>query len=548
MGKLTFVLSTLILSALARISGAQAATGAEARHFWLNIGGPAVADFGADRTDFLFGGPTQTQQFPSAPGRPPVFNSYRFGPGVSGFGYKFLVEEDGNYFCGLHFMEHEDVGPGERFFAVQINGVPVPSVDVAAEVGRFTPLVRSVSNIRAEGSISVELLPRVGDPFLAGVTCSRVGDVETVPETEMTDAPTTTVPPTEPPTEPPTTRPVDTTVAITEAPTTVPTGLTDAVVTTTPSVSAPVVSTSFPVGVTVPDEQVTARLDPPLLVEDDEVGQTVSFLLTMDRDAEVTENLKEAVKRAAAGEAGNDVDRWALTGIEPDPKSAPTEDERQYAFLTKTALPEGPDGEEKLDMLTSAVKDGDITQALLADDDASGFRGIEFVSEPKFATGSTSSRDESDDSSSDGNGDGSDSGSNVSAIIGGAVAGCVVLLALCAGVAVFAMRRSSNSVDQNVYDDPPPAFGEEDAVIDDVETPAADEFVGAGSGHPTMLAGVPDMDSRGIDAPTPGPDDYMDDPDSTFTAATSHAEEQIASRGVDEMDRDVWGRGTGSDY
>jgi hypothetical protein len=77
---------------------------------------------------------------------------------------------DTRYAVRLHFAELEQAGVGERVFHVKVAGQPVlQDFDPAAAAGGPLAAVVHECVVRATGRITVELVPKAGEPILCGV-------------------------------------------------------------------------------------------------------------------------------------------------------------------------------------------------------------------------------------------------------------------------------------------------------------------------------------------------------------------------------------------
>lgn len=89
----------------------------------------------------------------------PLFQALRLGM----TGYRFDVP-DGHYQVELSFAELQNLKAGGRVFGVAIEGVPVlPTLDVAAQVGRDTALVYVFETDVVDGSLDVTFTAQRGD-------------------------------------------------------------------------------------------------------------------------------------------------------------------------------------------------------------------------------------------------------------------------------------------------------------------------------------------------------------------------------------------------
>jgi outer membrane protein assembly factor BamB len=86
-----------------------------------------------------------------------------------------------NYTVRLHFMEPDDVRPGERIFGVSLQGQPaLPALDVVKEAGgRNRSLVKQIKGVAVAGELVVELTPepsaKNGSTLLSGIEVHAEG-------------------------------------------------------------------------------------------------------------------------------------------------------------------------------------------------------------------------------------------------------------------------------------------------------------------------------------------------------------------------------------
>jgi beta-galactosidase len=86
--------------------------------------------------------------------------------------YKFDVP-DGNYEVELLFAETKFEQPGKRVFSVKINGKTViENLDVAATANPRLAFDRKFTTA-ANGGLTVEFVPVVGEPVLSGIRVVR---------------------------------------------------------------------------------------------------------------------------------------------------------------------------------------------------------------------------------------------------------------------------------------------------------------------------------------------------------------------------------------
>jgi cysteine-rich repeat protein len=105
-----------------------------------------------------------------------VFSSRRYGPttGVP-LTYELPVNGFGSYAVRLDFAELDPqiTKAGQRVFDVEIEGSFVlPNIDVFAAVGARTAYTRDFTVNVSDGSLTIRLLPKIGEPMIAGIEVS----------------------------------------------------------------------------------------------------------------------------------------------------------------------------------------------------------------------------------------------------------------------------------------------------------------------------------------------------------------------------------------
>jgi len=117
----------------------------------------------------------------------------RTGVGPDAFEYKYRAQEKHNIHCGtaplafdslppleerhyrmlLHFVELDDVAPGERVCDIRVQGKTlIENLDIAKEAGgAFKPLIREISEISASDLLDIEFIPHDGSlpPVISGL-------------------------------------------------------------------------------------------------------------------------------------------------------------------------------------------------------------------------------------------------------------------------------------------------------------------------------------------------------------------------------------------
>lgn len=157
----------------------------------INSGGSAGGRFIAEHPRWIVG---TTDSFSNLKARiggaePQNLLAYatnRFGVASSVWGYDLPVSKPGLYDCTAHFAEIEFSAfqPRARVFDLTIAGGlsdirTFSTVDVYADLGgaEFTAFTKTALSLTVQGILSIRLVPVLGDAFLAGITCERVGDL-----------------------------------------------------------------------------------------------------------------------------------------------------------------------------------------------------------------------------------------------------------------------------------------------------------------------------------------------------------------------------------
>lgn len=84
-----------------------------------------------------------------------------------------LLAPAASYTIRLHFVEPDQVEPGQRLFDVTLEGQPVASqFDIAAEAGGSQrAFVRAISGVKVEGDLDIELKPVAGAKVQESILC-----------------------------------------------------------------------------------------------------------------------------------------------------------------------------------------------------------------------------------------------------------------------------------------------------------------------------------------------------------------------------------------
>ncbi|NOZ06489.1 MAG: hypothetical protein GXP41_09105 [Chloroflexi bacterium] len=176
--------------------------------------------------------------------------------------YKFWVSTAyvGTYDVQLRFAELDVSGPGQRVFDVQIEGQPVlTGFDLYTEAGgKDVAYDRTFRVTVADGEVTVEFLPRVGQPVLNAISVRGISASNNAPTASPTPSATssvttTTATPSATPTGTVTPTPSATSEDTATATTTPsPTATATASATATPSTTPSATATSSPTTTTVP--------------------------------------------------------------------------------------------------------------------------------------------------------------------------------------------------------------------------------------------------------------------------------------------------------
>jgi hypothetical protein len=263
-------------------------------------------------------------------------------------------------------------------------------------------------------------------------------------------------------------------------------------------------------------------IPPPL--EDNQFRQTFPLRLTTVENTSFTASLKQDCVALLARASGVESKYWALADLTPAKTGATSRvlgfiasrqsaaGSKVYDFNMLASLAKDDAGKNQFNKVTQYVSSGKGTQELISRGHSS-VQSLGWSQAPSISNDYTSGR-----SATGGSGP-----RKTGAIVAGAICGLIALLALVAFVTIAAMRRArANNIDRDLFDSPPPTLRESD-----VEA---------------QIAGFErNQTGRSVE--------YIDDdPDSTFTAATSHMGEPREPESGINLDKDVWGRGTGSDY
>ncbi|KAI0559589.1 Malectin [Gracilaria domingensis] len=165
----------------------------------VNCGGPAVGRFAEEDFAWIrgstsfFGGPEGVVIGGAEEQNTPALISHRYGLDGSEWGYTIPVDTPGTYDCSLHFAETDAASftVGARVFDVTVNGVTIADLDVFAETGQaeFTAVVKTFADLTITESIIIDLKPKVGDAFIAAITCAKTADLPNAIEPQASTTP-----------------------------------------------------------------------------------------------------------------------------------------------------------------------------------------------------------------------------------------------------------------------------------------------------------------------------------------------------------------------
>jgi hypothetical protein len=154
----------------------------------VNCGGDAYTDAAGQvwQADNGFSGGTAEQTLNPVEGTPDpsLFQTYRFDPTT----YSFKLA-DGKYQVNLYFMDGtvaaEEIGA--RVFDVSVQGtVAFPSLDIFAEVGANTALIKTTSASVTNGTLTIGFTPVTG-------LSPKISAIEVLPANQAISGPTLTL-------------------------------------------------------------------------------------------------------------------------------------------------------------------------------------------------------------------------------------------------------------------------------------------------------------------------------------------------------------------
>jgi hypothetical protein len=158
------------------------------RRIGLNLGAPGdrMTEAGTLWLDYpAVGGPSPSVRVTTEPDKPEFYYRHslwveggRGWPWVAASGARGLrrltlagLRDDATFTVRLTFADPEHSEPGRRVFDVRLQGETVwRRLDPAREAGgRMRSLSKEVGGVRTDGTLSVELVPEVGETVLSGI-------------------------------------------------------------------------------------------------------------------------------------------------------------------------------------------------------------------------------------------------------------------------------------------------------------------------------------------------------------------------------------------
>ncbi len=93
------------------------------------------------------------------------------GPGKKrGFSYAIPVEHEGSYLVRFYFVEPDDNAVGARVFSVSAEGDDlIDALDLAAEAGVGTALVKQAEVRIDDGTLDLEFMASEGAPIISAI-------------------------------------------------------------------------------------------------------------------------------------------------------------------------------------------------------------------------------------------------------------------------------------------------------------------------------------------------------------------------------------------
>lgn len=544
-------------------------------HFWMNAGAGGTADgrFGGDIVGALFGGPTAARVVDSAPVTWEVYQTFRYGVDGAEFGYDIGVAEAGMYHCGVHLVEWVAESRGERVVEV-FGGAGGREIDVYAEAGRGRGVTVEMDVDASGGSVRVGVRGKVGNPMISALTCSKLNASPGPPAPSASPVPqvltdefleggvsvedrnqsVVTLQPSkeakaemkadtnsretpellQPSPLPGSALDEDSESALELEPSMLP-GVTPE---PSPEPSSENSSSARPVNRSKDGLVDSGGLE--LGDEDKEFEQVWDLNMEVDRNQIVNDGVIQDLKSILAEASETRVKDWRVSAVDIEEverdlgvavrQSAETQlNPAKYALRMRSRFRRGKEGADSFDGVKMVVDSG-RAQSILGDDRKhEGISRLSFGSTPLLAAAWRTEVDDDDD------GGGNGGAGRAGAIIG-AILGSIALLALI-GCVAFAIARSKDNASTADFDAPPPPDASFIGSEVDVEGgPYSAEF----SGKTQQSEFIDDPDSR----LTAGTDDLIDG-DRMYRDSDTVDSSVL---GIGTINKDVWGRGTGSDF
>lgn len=154
--------------------------GALPSKFDLNLGGPSISNFFAEQREWL-SSPKVFTAFTNdvVSGTQPSFFTGTHRWSQSTWNIRIPIAKPGVYTCDCYWAETSRFfrADNKRVFDISLNNVRINNIDVHKTVGFLAELKRTFVGVRVNGLLTATLFKKRGDPFLAGVSCSRTGNL-----------------------------------------------------------------------------------------------------------------------------------------------------------------------------------------------------------------------------------------------------------------------------------------------------------------------------------------------------------------------------------
>lgn len=541
-------------------------------HFWMNAGGGGTTDgrFGGDLIGALFGGPTAVRVVDSAPVTWEVYQTFRYGVGGAEFGYDIGVAEAGVYHCGVHLVEWVAESPGERVVEV-FGGAGGREIDVYAEAGRGRGVIVEIDVDASGGSVRVGVRGKVGNPMISALTCSKVNaspgppspSASPVPQVrideflkggvsvEERNQPVVTLQPSEeakvkafsnsrqtpellqPSPLPESSLGQDPESASELEPSMSPSATPEP----SPEPSSEDSSSVIPVKRSKTGLVDTGDLE--LGDEDKEFVQVWDLDMDVDGNQVVNDGVIKDLKSILAEAGETRVEDWRVSAVDIEEaerdlhvsvrQSASTKlNPAKYALRMRSRFRRGEEGSNSFGGVQTSVDSGRALSLLRDDRKHEGITGLSFGSKPLLAGRAGVDADDDDDAGGNG-------GAGRAGVIIGAILGIIVLLALI-GCVAFTIAHNKDNASSADFDAPPPP----DASFIGSEVDVEGGRYSAEFSRKTQGEFIDDPDSR----LTTGTDDLIDG-DRMYRDSDTVDSSVL---GIGTINKDVWGRGTGSDF